>query len=136
MDKPGAWSSHSWIVGRLSRLAEGRKVLDVGTATGTIGRMCKGKGLIFDGIEPNPAWADAARPYYNKLEVKTLETCSEQFLSGHHAVVCADVLEHMKDPESVLNKLIALQDDACILYHLGSKHRQYLDSIESAFRTF
>lgn len=114
LDKPNIWSSHSLIVNRLSSIPAGTKVLDIGTATGVIGRMCQGLGLKFEGIELNPEWADKARPYYETIVVGTLETCTDQFLSRHEVVICGDVLEHMANPQLALGRLSNLQPNGCL----------------------
>jgi hypothetical protein len=108
-DKPDPWSSHSIIRGWLRSLPPGAPVLDVGTATGTLGRMCQGQDLLLHGLEPHPQWAEAARPYYHHMLYASLDSAPDDFLAGHRAVVLADVLEHMPAPEAVLRRLIALQ---------------------------
>ena len=109
LDKPNQWSSHSQIISQLSSLKPGTRVLDIGTATGTIGRMGESLGLRLTGIEPNADWADTARPFYEAIEVGTIETCSEQFLRGNQVIILADVLEHMPDLEHSLKYLMSLQ---------------------------
>jgi 2-polyprenyl-3-methyl-5-hydroxy-6-metoxy-1,4-benzoquinol methylase len=109
LDKPNKWSSHSQILFFLASLQRGTSVLDIGTATGTIGRMGRNLGLRFTGVEPNPEWADIARPFYEAIEIGTIETCPEQFLRDKQVIILADVLEHMPDPEQSLNYLINLQ---------------------------
>jgi 2-polyprenyl-3-methyl-5-hydroxy-6-metoxy-1,4-benzoquinol methylase len=109
LDKPNKWSSHSQIIFYLAALQPGTSVLDIGTATGTIGRMGRNLGLRFTGIEPNPDWADIARPYYEAIEIGTIETCPEQYIRENQVIILADVLEHMPDPEQSLKYLINLQ---------------------------
>ncbi len=88
--------------------------MDIGTATGTLGRMCQDIGFELDGIEPNPEWAEVARPYYNNLMVVAVEDAPDESLRGYQVVICADVLEHMASPEAALQRLISLQPDGCI----------------------
>jgi 2-polyprenyl-3-methyl-5-hydroxy-6-metoxy-1,4-benzoquinol methylase len=109
LDKPNRWSSHSQIITRLSSFSPGTRVLDIGTATGTIGRMGQSLGLKFFGIEPNSEWAEKASPYYESIAIETLETCPKHFLSNYQVIVLADVLEHMIYPEQNLQYLINLQ---------------------------
>lgn len=111
LDKPNKWSSHSQIIQRLSTFQPGTRVLDVGTATGTIGRMGKDMGFKFFGIEPNPDWANKAIPYYESIEIGTLETCAQQFLLDYPVIIMGDVLEHMPDAEKSLNYLLNLQSN-------------------------
>lgn len=108
-DKPDRWSSHSLVRQKLARLAQGSRVLDVGSATGIIGRLCQNAQLEFYGLEPNPTWAEAARPYYREVLSASIETAPDAYLSGYHAVVCADVLEHLPNPQAALARLVDLQ---------------------------
>jgi 2-polyprenyl-3-methyl-5-hydroxy-6-metoxy-1,4-benzoquinol methylase len=108
-DKPNRWSSHSQIVFYLGSLQQGTRVLDIGTATGTIGRMGRDLGLRLTGVEPNPEWANRARPYYEAVEIGTIETCPDEFLRDKQVIILADVLEHMPDPEQSLKYLMDLQ---------------------------
>jgi 2-polyprenyl-3-methyl-5-hydroxy-6-metoxy-1,4-benzoquinol methylase len=112
LDKPNKWSSHSQIVFYLASLQPGTNVLDIGTATGTIGRLGRNLGLRLTGVEPNPDWADQARPYYEAVEIGTIETCPEQFLRENQVIILADVLEHMPNPEQSLKYLMDLQSAA------------------------
>lgn len=113
IDKDDPWSSHSRIRTWLAELPAGTTILDVGAATGTLGRMCAGRGLIVHGIEPNAAWAEQARPAYDALVCGMLDDAPDQFLAGHDVVVCADVIEHMAQPEAALRRLLALQPAGC-----------------------
>jgi 2-polyprenyl-3-methyl-5-hydroxy-6-metoxy-1,4-benzoquinol methylase len=107
--KPSRWSSHSRIVARLNVLPAHNKVLDVGTATGILARMCQNKPLRFFGVESNATWAQIAAPFYEKIWVQSIEDMDEEFLKGYNAIILADVLEHLSEPEDVLQKLVNLQ---------------------------
>ena len=109
IDKVDPWSSHARISRRLQSLPPGTRVLDVGAASGTLGRMCAGRNLILHGIEPEVEWAEVARPYYDALVCDTLAGVSSDFLRDHAVVVLADVLEHLAYPELALRRLLALQ---------------------------
>jgi len=111
--KAEPWSSHSRIVAALACLPPGTKILDVGTATGTLGQALSGRGFLLHGIEPNPSWARVARAYYAELDCCTLDGAPENRLSGHDAVACADVLEHLADPEKSLRRLVNLEPVGC-----------------------
>lgn len=115
VDKGDPWSSHSRIAAWLRDLPPGARVLDVGAATGTLGRMCAGSGLVLRGVEPNPDWAAQARPAYADMLCGLLDAAPDDFLAGHAAVVCADVIEHMAQPEAALRRLAALQPPGCRL---------------------
>lgn len=109
LDKPSIWSSHSMIAARLHTLPDQSRVLDVGTATGTLARMCSDKKLHFFGVEPNVEWAEVASPMYKKIFVGSIDDIADEYLIGYDAIVLADILEHLSAPETVLQKLVGLQ---------------------------
>ena len=108
-------SSHQRILRIL--LADPRSpILDVGCAHGTIGALladARGAAVpAVDGIEPDPAWAAEARPWYRTLHVGRVEDAA--LVPGTYAqVVLADVLEHLPDPAGTLRDLrVAAHPDA------------------------
>jgi len=109
VEKSDPWSSHTIVLKHLARLPQGSNILDVGTASGMVGRACAGNGFSLYGLEPNPVCARQARPYYDKFSCTSLENANDVFLSGHDVVVCADVLEHLVDPTFTLLRLVSLQ---------------------------
>jgi len=82
--------------------------LDVGCAVGELGRyLTEVKKCTVDGIEANPLSADIARPHYRRMHVLDLETADlqkELECSDYDWVVCADVLEHLRDPGKVIRQ--------------------------------
>ena len=65
-------SSHQQIIGHVLRLRKD-PVLDVGAAQGILGRLAEGSGLTIDAVEPNPQWAEHARPHYRQVFTSTIE---------------------------------------------------------------
>lgn len=108
-DKPSIWSSHSLIAKQINALPAQSKVLDVGTASGTLARMCQNRSLRLFGIEPNPSWAQMAAPLYEEFWVTTINDVGDELLSGYDAVVLGDILEHLHDPQAVLQTLVEAQ---------------------------
>ena len=115
VEKQDPWSSHSRIRSWIEELPTGSRILDVGAATGMLGRTLQGKGYVLDGLEPNPSWAETARPFYREFVAATLDGAPDAFLRDHDAVVCADVIEHLPDPEASLRRLLGLQPDGSLL---------------------
>lgn len=111
VDKLDPWSSHSLIKASLNSYPPRTRILDIGTATGPLGKMCSHLGFIWRGIEPNPEWAKIARSYYDDILCSTLENAPTNFLRNNDVVICADVLEHMAYPERELSRLVSLQKD-------------------------
>jgi SAM-dependent methyltransferase len=108
-EKIDPWSSHAQVLRWLRNQPKGTKVLDVGAATGILGRRCSGYGLRLKGIEPYEEWAQLARSYYEEIAVCPIEAVEDDFLRSADVVVLADVLEHLKDPEAVLRRIVRLQ---------------------------
>lgn len=109
LEKQDPWSSHSIIQKWLNRFPPGTRVLDIGTATGLLGKRCEGSGFFLRGIEPNQEWAEEAKPYYDKILCASLEQAPDEFLSKQDVVILADVLEHTSTPEKILKHLVGLQ---------------------------
>jgi 2-polyprenyl-3-methyl-5-hydroxy-6-metoxy-1,4-benzoquinol methylase len=83
-----------------------------------LGQFIQGTGLIIDGIEANPQWADMARPLYRNVWSCFAEQAPLE-LRSYKLIVCADVLEHTPDPVMVLKKLVeASTDDARFIISL------------------
>src|SRR3954469_3675025 len=93
-------------------IAPGATVLDLGAATGKLGAYLRvNKSCTADGVELNPEAAAMARPHYRQLLQLDLEqaTLADHFPAGaYDAIVCADVLEHLRDPGRVLDQLTPL----------------------------
>lgn len=98
-------SSHQQIARLVRRLGRG-PALDVGAAQGMLGQMLRDAGstLDLDGVEPNPAWAERARPYYRQVYASSIEDASLPE-DTYRMVICADVLEHTVDPVAVVRQL-------------------------------
>jgi len=82
-------------------------ILDVGAAEGFLGQLLGEMGashLELDAIEPNPQWSEKARPFYRELFESTVEDAPLPD-NKYQVVVCADVLEHVVNPVSVIERL-------------------------------
>ncbi len=113
-DKLNRWSSHHLISRMLDGLPGGSRVLDVGTGSGILARLCAGRGYIIRGIEPNISWLGNARGLYTDVVEGRLEQTPDTFLEGQTAVVCGDILEHLVSPEQQLHRLVRLQPEGCL----------------------
>ena len=91
------------------QITPGTVVLDVGCAVGELGRyLSEQKHCVVDGIEANPDAATMARSFNRQVWEADLETASLVELLGefrYQYIVCADVLEHLRDPGQVLQRL-------------------------------
>lgn len=85
-----------------------RRVLDVGCGAGVLGRAIKAQrpGAYVAGLEVVEAVAREARQILDTVVVGNLETLELPFENGFFdCIVCADVLEHLAEPEAALRKL-------------------------------
>jgi GT2 family glycosyltransferase/2-polyprenyl-3-methyl-5-hydroxy-6-metoxy-1,4-benzoquinol methylase/glycosyltransferase involved in cell wall biosynthesis len=87
-------------------VTSGSRVLDLGTGSGALGQYLReSAACTVDGVTINEREADLARPYYRRVVVADLEHpgWASEF-SGEHFdfIVCADVLEHLRDPQTAL----------------------------------
>lgn len=110
-DKLDRWSSHSIIKTKLRGYPSGTRILDVGTASGTLGRSLAERKFLIYGIEPNTNWTNQAKPYYKEIISSKLEDVQDEYLFGYDVIICADVLEHTPNPEMNLMRLANLQSN-------------------------
>jgi 2-polyprenyl-3-methyl-5-hydroxy-6-metoxy-1,4-benzoquinol methylase len=83
-----------------------RAVLDVGCSSGYLARPLAAAGARVVGIELDPAAAAEARDVCAEVvvgDVETLELPWEP--ASFDAVVCGDVVEHLRDPGAALSRL-------------------------------
>jgi GT2 family glycosyltransferase/2-polyprenyl-3-methyl-5-hydroxy-6-metoxy-1,4-benzoquinol methylase/glycosyltransferase involved in cell wall biosynthesis len=92
-----------------SYIAPGARVLDLGCGSGAVGRfLARRDGQIapIDGLTISQAEAERARPDYRRLEVADLDQAdlTQLFECGaYDVIICADVLEHVRQPSRVLH---------------------------------
>ena len=91
------------------QVTPGAAVLDIGCAVGELGRyLTQQKQCVVDGIEANPDAAAIARSFNRQVWEADLETASLSELLGdsrYQYIVCADVLEHLRDPSQLLRQV-------------------------------
>jgi SAM-dependent methyltransferase len=110
------YSSHYWILNLLEREKQPAKILDVGTASGYLGKILKERGHYVAGIEFEAAAAERARNYYDSFQVADIETFEFPYRKEFDYIVFADVLEHVRDPAAVLRTCIpALKESGKII---------------------
>jgi len=114
--KPFKYSSHYWILNALRGETGNVKILDVGTASGYLGKVWRKKGHYVAGIEFDAATAEKAREYYDVFEVADIESYPFSERREFDYIVFADVLEHLRDPAAVLRRCIpALKESGKII---------------------
>jgi 2-polyprenyl-3-methyl-5-hydroxy-6-metoxy-1,4-benzoquinol methylase len=99
--KDDPYSSHSIIVDWLGE-GRGRRLLDVGAADGLLSRLLTERGWKVTGLEADPVAAAAAAMHCERIVVADLDAGVPVLEGEFDAIVCADVLEHLRNPASTL----------------------------------
>jgi 2-polyprenyl-3-methyl-5-hydroxy-6-metoxy-1,4-benzoquinol methylase len=96
----------------LESVPSGARTLDVGCATGYLAAGLAARGCAVVGVESDPHAAEAARQHCERVVTGDVETaaCLQELrgLAPFDALVCGDVLEHLRDPWRTLQALVAL----------------------------
>ena len=94
------------------------KILDLGCAAGRLGRKLRelNKTSELVGVEIfEPAAMEAAK-YYDRVYVADIEHINLDYMGYFDFVFCGDILEHLRDPWTMLNKIhIWLKKDAFLV---------------------
>jgi len=103
---------------QIEAVRPGARVLDVGCASGYLAERYAARGCRVFGIESDAANAERARRFCESVVVGDIENASDraQLPAPFDFVVFGDVLEHLRDPWSVLAETRALlADDARVI---------------------
>jgi 2-polyprenyl-3-methyl-5-hydroxy-6-metoxy-1,4-benzoquinol methylase len=103
--KKDPWSSHSQILKWLDSIPVKKKIIEVGVAEGILGKLDQNRDYQLIGIEINEHWADQAKNYYDQIIVGDIQTIDGTLFKDSDCVILADVLEHLPDPQSTLNRI-------------------------------
>lgn len=96
-------------------------VLDLGYGAGAVGRrlLQEGKASIVVGVELFAAAAQEAARHYSAVHTGDIEEMTLPYAAHFDYVLCGDILEHLKDPYSVVKKIHGwLKDDGRLVCSL------------------
>lgn len=97
-------SSHDLLRRRIFALPPGLRLLDLGAAGGHLGRAVRARCSFLAGVEPDPGLPASARAGYDDWrEIDALH--AGDWDRAFDVVVCADVLEHLANPEAMLARI-------------------------------
>jgi len=102
--KDSPYSSHSLLLASLPPSGEGRRVLDVGCASGYLGAILASRGYRVTGVD-SPGAARAGFPESIELLEADLDLGLPPLTGRFEFVICADVLEHLRRPALLLRDL-------------------------------
>ena len=93
-----------------------QEILDIGCGEGTLGQLLD-DDLYIVGTDISTRAVEAASEYYDKTHVVDVEETElvEYFTQSFDCVVCLEILEHLFDPEHVLESVRTTLDDDGIL---------------------
>lgn len=89
----------------------GRRILEVGPATGYVTKVLAERGNQVTAIEVDPEMAKSAAKHAERIIVADIETLDfdEEFEpASFDIILLGDVLEHLRDPPATLRRLITL----------------------------
>ncbi|MEW6125711.1 MAG: bifunctional glycosyltransferase/class I SAM-dependent methyltransferase [Acidobacteriota bacterium] len=98
------YSSHAQIIKWVEQTRPA-EVLEIGTATGYLSAEMTKLGCRVTGIEQDAQMAELAAEHCDNLLVGDVETMDFSDLESYDAIIFGDVLEHLRDPRAVLEKL-------------------------------
>jgi SAM-dependent methyltransferase len=96
--KPGRYSSHWLLLRRFAGPGQGRRVLDVGCAEGFFADLLAQRGYAVTGVD----WPGTPHPPTMEFRGADLDGGLGNVGGGFDWIVCADVLEHLRDPLRML----------------------------------
>jgi 2-polyprenyl-3-methyl-5-hydroxy-6-metoxy-1,4-benzoquinol methylase len=82
------------------------RVLDVGCSTGYLAERLQQRGATVVGLDMDERSAELARRFCTDVLVGDIETMELPFESGSFdAILCGDLIEHLRDPQALLARL-------------------------------
>lgn len=114
--KPDRFGSHSLILKEFDVSGMGRRVLDIGCGQGHLARLLNERGYEVVGVDQNTGALGVAAQWCRQTIHGDIDTTLERLDGQKFAyVLLADVLEHLRDPEEMLSRLMALLTDDGVL---------------------
>jgi len=105
--KPGAWSSHTILLETFPPRGAGMRVLDLGCGSGYLAEPLAARGYSVTSVDKPGAWT-APFPAGVNFLAADLDQGLPPLEGPFDYVLCADILEHLRDPAGLLSQLPGL----------------------------
>lgn len=115
VEEHGFSTAHKIIV---SQIGKGQRVLEVGSSSGYLTKVLSEKGAVVDILEVEKEPFTKAKQHAQNSFFGSIEDLEVQnkIKNKYDVIICADVLEHLVEPEIVLNFLkTRLEKDGILL---------------------
>ncbi len=123
--KASPYSSHSLLLSCLPAEGRGRRVLDVGCASGYLAAILAERGYDVVGLERSGAYGTQF-PQNVRLIEADLDAGLPSVPGRFAYVICGDILEHLRDPQSMLEQLAQVLDqDGVVIASLPNSGNLY-----------
>lgn len=102
--KASPYSSHSLLLRAFPREGSGRSVLDAGCGNGYLGELLAARGYRVTGIERRGGYREPFPASVHLIEAD-LESGLPDLQRQFDYILCADILEHLREPGVLLRQL-------------------------------
>jgi SAM-dependent methyltransferase len=124
--KPSPYSSHTLLVDALQPEGNGKRVLDVGCAGGYLAGILAQRGYEVVGVERPGGYGDHF-PEGVALVEADLDRGLPPLEGRFSYVICGDILEHLRDPGSLLRQIArVLEPDGLLSASLPNSVNLYV----------
>jgi 2-polyprenyl-3-methyl-5-hydroxy-6-metoxy-1,4-benzoquinol methylase len=116
------------------------KVLDVGCSIGVLGKKIKEKyAAEVTGIEMNDEMARIAKKNLDRIIIGDVEEiCLSDYFTSEYfdCIIVADILEHLRDPWTVLNRLSSILSEKGLVISSIPNVRHYTTILQLTFKGY
>src|SRR4051812_9312468 len=123
--KLSPYSSHTLLLESLPSEGKGKRVLDVGCASGYLAEVLAQRGFEVVGLE-RPGGYGSNFPESVELVEVDLDSGVPPLRGRFAYVICGDILEHLRNPERMLTQLAkVLEPDGMLIASLPNSGNLY-----------